>query len=81
VEDNLSNIQRQVLIIVDKWVREEKTPVSRPYIINKMVDNKIKDFTTIYTLNALIKKGYIRRSCVSSNKTQYVQLRTIRYDK
>jgi len=70
-----------VLIIVDKWVREEKTPVSRPYIINKMVDNKIKDFTTIYTLNALIKKGYIRRSCVSSNKTQYVQLRTIRYDK
>jgi len=81
VEDNLSNIQRQVLIIVDKWVREEKTPVPRPYIINKMVDNKIKDFTTIYTLNALIKKGYIRRSCVSSNKTQYVQLRTIRYDK
>jgi len=80
VEDNLSNIQRQVLIIVDKWVRDKKTLVSRSHIIKEMLDNEVADFTTIYTLNALIKKGYIRRSCVSSNKTLYVQLRTIHYD-
>lgn len=80
MEDNLSNIQRQVLIIVDKWVRNKKTPVARNFIISEMEKNGIEDFTTIYTLNAVIKKGYIRKSCVSSNKTLYVQLRTIKYD-
>jgi uncharacterized protein (DUF488 family) len=82
VEDNLSNIQRQVLIIVDKWVRSKKTPVPRNHIIDEMTKNGVESYTTIFSLNSVMSKGYIRRAITQCerNKTLYVQLRTIHYD-
>jgi len=72
-----NKLQHDIMRFVDSWVREKKTPVPRKEIILHMKSEGIKDFTTINSLKALQNKGFIRRSSVRSNKTSYVQLRTI----
>lgn len=68
--------------MVDKWVRNQKTPVPRNHIISEMKNNGVEDFTTIFSLNSVMSKGYIRRAITTTNqnKTLYVQLRTIKYE-
>lgn len=82
MEDDISNIQRKVLIVIDKWVKTQKTPVPRSHVIEEMKNQGIEDFTTIFSLNSVMSKGYIRRAITfdGRNKTLYVQLRTIRYE-
>lgn len=66
------------MLFVDRWVREKKTPVPHREIIGEMKKQKVHDFTTVNAINALLRKGYIRRACTISNKTFYVQLRNVR---
>jgi len=70
----LNRLQTDIMIFIDYWVKEQKTPVPQKEIIINMKNNGVKDFTTVWALNALIKKGYIRRAYTISNKTFYVQL-------
>jgi len=72
-----NKLQHDIMCFVDHWVREEKTPVPRKEIILKMQNEGIKDFTVINSLKSLQKKGFIRKSSIRSNKTSYIQLRTI----
>lgn len=74
---DINKLQLDIMRFVDSWVRTEKTPVPRKEIIENMKAKGVKDFTTINAIKALLKKRYIRRAIIISNKTFYVQLRGI----
>jgi uncharacterized protein (DUF488 family) len=78
----VNELQKNILIVVDKWVREKKTPVPRQRIISELENQGVKSYTTINAINSVIKKGFIRKSCVHTDmtKTSYVQLATIHYE-
>lgn len=65
------------MIIIDKWARENKTPIGQKEIITNMEKQGVKSYTTINAINSLLKKGYIRRAIITSNKSFYVQLRRL----
>jgi reverse gyrase len=73
----INKLQTDIMVYVQDWVHTQKTPVPQKEIIAYMKDNGIKEPATVYALNALINKGYLRRAYVISNKTYYVQLRRI----
>jgi hypothetical protein len=74
----INKLQEEIMHFVDWWAKNEKTPVPRKAIIDKMKESGVKGFTTINALSSLLKKGYIRRTYASyQNKTFYVQIRTI----
>ncbi|MAG60120.1 hypothetical protein CMO96_05040 [Candidatus Woesebacteria bacterium] len=73
----VNQLQEDIMKFVDWWVHEEKTPVPHKEIIAKMKEEGVIAITTIKALGSLIKKGYLRRGYISSNKTFYVQLRRI----
>ena len=75
--NEINKLQTDIMHFIDWWVREQKTPVPQKEIVAKMLRVGIKDLTTVNALNALLHKGYIRRASTISNKTYYVQLRTI----
>lgn len=72
-----NQLQRDIMIFVDSYVRSSDVPISRKIIISEMVSRGKKDFTIINSLNSLLKKGYLRRTIGTSNKTSYVQLKRV----
>ena len=75
--DEINDLQTEIMVFISKWVRENKVPIPQKKIIEEMKVNGVKEFTTVWSINALLKKGYIRRAYTISNKTSYVQLRTV----
>ena len=75
--DEIDKNQREVMLFVDFWVREKKTPVPQKEIVAIMLTKKVPMPTTIYSIQILLKKGYIRRAITISNKRSYVQLRRV----
>lgn len=74
----ISELQRSIMIYIGQCAREERDqPVPQKAVIDRMKIDGVKDFTTINALHSLLKKGYIRRAVITSNKTYYVQLRTV----
>jgi predicted GNAT superfamily acetyltransferase len=73
----IDDLQTQIMIFVDWWVHEEKTPIPLKKIIENMTSKGIKTFTTIKAINVLLKKGYIRRAYTISNKSYFVMLRKV----
>ena len=73
----VNELQTKIMEFIDKWVHEEKTPVPQKEIIIEMKRQGVKDFTAVNAINSLLKKGYIRRAVVISNKSYYVQLRRV----
>ena len=67
----------KVMEFIRDWVKEKKKTVPLKRIIQEMSKKGMKNETTIYSLKILIKKGYIRRSQMISNKTEFVQLRNV----
>ena len=63
---------------IEEWVHTKKQPVPKQEIVAFMTKEGIRDFTTANAIKSLLKKGYLRRAVITSNKTYYVQLRTIR---
>lgn len=74
---DINELQQHIMRVIDDWVHEKKVPIPHKKILAKMGEVGVKTYTTINALNALIKKGYIRRGCIVSNTTTYVQLRRI----
>lgn len=74
---DIDQLQTKIMQFVDHWVRTEKTPIPLKEIIKAMEMQAINDFTTIKAINVLLKKGYIRRAVVISNKSSFVQLRSL----
>lgn len=73
----VNKLQTDIMLFIDRWVHIEKTPVPQKKIILAMKQVGIKDCTTVFSLNSLLRKGYIRRAYITSNKTFYVQLRRV----
>ena len=75
--NEITELQMNIMLCIQKWVHDKKTPIPLTVIIAHMEQNNIKNFTTIKAIGSLLKKGYIRRGNVISNKTFFVQLRTV----
>lgn len=73
----INELQKRIMKFVDFWVHEEKTTVPLKEIISNMKKQGVKQSTTINSINGLIKKGYIGREYTRTNKTRFVQYRTI----
>ncbi len=74
----INKLQTDIMIFIDTWVRSEKTVVPQKQIIIYMKKRGVKDFTTVFAINSLLRKGYIRKAITgASNKTFYVQLRRV----
>jgi len=73
----LTDLQRRIMEVVSKWAHQEKTPISLVEIKTKMKEQKIGNPTTINAINGLLRKGYLRRACIISNKSYFVMLRSI----
>lgn len=80
--EEINQIQRDIMVFVDSWVREQKVPVPRKEIMKAFSGKKSKGLHPAITvegaINALLRKGYIRRGYTGTNKTTYVQLRNVR---
>lgn len=74
---DVNRLQQDIMCFIEWWVHEKKTPIPLKAIIKKMKDKGIKDFTTTFAINSLLKKGYIRRAIVISNTTSFVQLKRV----
>lgn len=75
--DEVTDLQNDIMLYVDFWVKTQKTPVPQREVVNEMKKKGIKDFTTANALNQLMKKGYLRKAFSMSKKTKYVQLRRV----
>jgi len=73
----LTELQEKIMGVIIIWVHKEKTPIPLKLIMTKMKEQNVKAPTAINSINGLLKKGYIRRACIISNKTYYVLLRTL----
>ena len=76
--NEITDLQVRIMKFVDWWVREKETPVPKTEIFKKMESEGVKDFTIRFSLESLVKKGYIRHAIIiSTNKTSYVQIRRV----
>ena len=73
----ISDLQGEIMTFIQTWVHQKKTPTPLKEIIANMENNGVNKNNTIYSLKILVQKGYIRRSNIISNKTFFVQLRTV----
>lgn len=73
----LNVLQTDIMKFISWWVHEKKVPVPLKEIIASMTSKGIKSPTTIKSINVLLKKGYIRRAVIISNKTFFVMLRSV----
>jgi hypothetical protein len=80
-EQVTGNIEEAIMAFIDYWVRSNNTAVPKKEIMEKMLKDGIKTYTTLNALNALIKKRYIRKGHQATNRTVYVQLRTMQFDR
>lgn len=81
VFDEINELQTNIMIFIDRWVREKKTPVPHKEILNAMKAKGIGEPTTWNSIRTLLIKGYLRRGIVGTgpmNHTCYVLLRTVR---
>lgn len=73
----VSTLQKDIMLFVDVWVKKHNTPVPKREIVRHMLEAGAKDFKTDHALNLLLRKGYIRRAVTISNKTSYVQMKSL----
>lgn len=75
--DDINELQMDIMVFISAYVRTNKVPVPQRSIIEAMKSQGVKDFTTVWSLKALLRKGYLRTAISYSSKTSYVQLRTV----
>jgi len=73
----INDLQTAIMHFITHWVHTEKTPVPLREIIEGMTLQGVHDFTTIKAIQVLLNKGYIRRAIVISNRSSFVQLRSV----
>ena len=74
---DINNLQENIMVLVTIWVRTENTPIPQKEILADMQKKGVKDCTVVNALNALLRKGYIRRSHTFGRETRYIQLRSV----
>lgn len=66
-----------IMLFVDVWVHQEKTPVPRQEIFKVMKKKGKSDEQIDHALRTLVSLRYIRKAETMSNKTSFVQLRRV----
>lgn len=74
---DINELQSRIVLVIDGWVRTNKTPVPKKYLIKEMKNNGVKEVTTKAAINVLLRRGYIRKAVTLTTQVSYVQLRTI----
>lgn len=74
---DINELQTDIMKFIDIWAHNNKTPIPLKLIMTEMEARKVLKPTIIKALGSLLRKGYIRRANIISNKTYYVQLRTV----
>lgn len=75
---DINQLQFDIMRLVDFYVRQKKKPIPHKYIIYEIEKRDgINETTITASIRMLVKKGYIRKAIIMSNKTFYIQLRTI----
>lgn len=67
---------------IDYWTHVEKEPISKKTILDEMKKKNEPYETIVYSLNGLLKLGYLRKAIMngegdSETKVRYVQLRRL----
>lgn len=71
-------LQTEIMMFIKHWASVEDTPIPRRAIITGMTRKGIKSFTTLKAINALLHKGYMRRSVTGpACRSFYVMIRNI----
>jgi hypothetical protein len=74
---DITQAQFDIMIFVDHWAREKKTPVPQKEIVSDAEARGVGLPTILHSLKGLLIKGYLRRAIIISNKSYYVQLRRV----
>lgn len=75
---DINLLQTNIMVFVHQWANTEKTPIPQRQIVENMSKQGIKTFTTLNAINALLKKGYLRKGySEKQNVTVYVMTRSI----
>ena len=77
IGSDASDSQKIAMEIVDVWAHTEKTPIPRGVLFKELILRDIPDATVDKTIRNLVKKGFLRRTTIGSNKVAFVQLRRI----
>lgn len=76
LRNGVSHLQLLIMMFVDKWGKENTTPIHQSTIVQHVVTKDVPPKLIIFSIRALVRKGYLRRSV--AYKTSYVQLRPIK---
>lgn len=68
---DISETQVFIMRVIDGFARSEKQPVPRHWLIKKMAELGIISDTTQLAVSQLLKKGYLRKAAMMTNKTYY----------
>lgn len=74
---NITPLQQKIMHYIDYWVHTEKVPIPQKKIIEEMKTKNEASSSVVWSLNSLLRLGYIRRTVATSNKTHYIMLRRI----
>lgn len=73
---SLTELQRDIAIIIREWAKTHKTPIPRKEITKKMKKKGFEESSVKNAIKSLIMKGYIRKAIIISNSSFYVLLKT-----
>lgn len=74
----VTELQTKIMHFVQDWVRSQKTPVPHAEILTYMEKEGTTRSTTKSAVLSLVKNNYLRRAIITSNKTYYVMLKTVK---
>ena len=73
----LTQTQLKIMEIVEDWVKTEKTPIPKTKIVTEMKEKGVVEATTQFGLLGLVKRSYLRKAIIVSNRAYFVQLRRV----
>jgi predicted GNAT superfamily acetyltransferase len=74
---DINELQTSIMKYVESWVRIKNTPIPQKEIFAEFEKIGVRFYVTRNAVNALLRKGYIRKAYTFTNKTSYVQLRSL----
>jgi sulfur relay (sulfurtransferase) DsrC/TusE family protein len=75
---DLTDLQLNIMLFVKDYIKKNNVIVPQKDIIKFMQYHNIKSYNTLFAINALINKGYIRKAVtLHQNRTYYVMIRNI----
>lgn len=79
MDDNLTDLQCTVFKFIKWWADTKKTVIPQKEIIIFMKEkHDEKSYNVLWTINALIEKGYIRKAYTEQQRrTFYVMIRNL----